>query len=36
LNVAEVAPAATATDAGAVNVVFVLVRATVAPPVGAA
>jgi hypothetical protein len=36
LKVAEVAPAATATDAGTVSVELVLVRVTVAPPVGAA
>jgi hypothetical protein len=36
LNVAEVAAADTVTDAGAVRVAFVLVSATLAPPVGAA
>ena len=36
LKVAEVAAAATVTDAGTVSVELVLVRATVAPPVGAA
>src|ERR1700678_143502 len=36
LKVAEVAPAATVTDAGTVSVELVLVRVTVAPPVGAA
>ena len=36
LKAAEVAPAATVTDAGIVRVVFVLVRVTIAPPVGAA
>ena len=35
LKVAEVAAAATVTDAGAVSVALVLVRVTVAPPVGA-
>jgi hypothetical protein len=36
LKVAEVAAAATVTDAGAVSVALVLVRLTTAPPVGAA
>ena len=36
LNVAEVAAAATVTDAGTVRVVPVLVNVTLAPPVGAA
>jgi hypothetical protein len=36
LKVAEVDPAATATDAGTVSAVFVLVNVTVEPPVGAA
>ena len=36
LKVAEVAAAATVTDAGAVRVALVLVRVTRAPPVGAA
>ena len=36
LKVAEVAAAATVTDAGAVSVALVLVRVTLAPPVGAA
>ena len=36
LKVAEVAAAATVTDAGTVSVVLVLVRVTAAPPVGAA
>jgi hypothetical protein len=36
LKVAEVAPAATVTDAGTVRVELVLVKVTVAPPVGAA
>jgi hypothetical protein len=36
LKVAEVAAAATVTEAGAVSVALVLVRVTVAPPVGAA
>jgi len=36
LKVTEVAAAATVTDAGTVSVALVLVRATVAPPVGAA
>jgi hypothetical protein len=36
LKVAEVAPAATVTDAGTVRVALVLVRVTAAPPVGAA
>jgi hypothetical protein len=36
LKVADVAPAATLTDAGTVSVELVLVRVTVAPPVGAA
>ena len=36
LKVAEVAAAATVTDAGAVRVALVLVRVTAAPPVGAA
>ena len=35
LKVAEVAAAATMTDAGTVKVELVLVRATTAPPVGA-
>jgi hypothetical protein len=35
LKVAEVAAVATVTDAGAVSVALVLVRVTVAPPVGA-
>ena len=35
LKVAEVAAAATVTDAGAVRVALVLVRVTSAPPVGA-
>jgi hypothetical protein len=35
LKAAEVAPAATVTDPGTVSVGFVLVRVTVAPPVGA-
>jgi hypothetical protein len=35
LNVAEVAAAATVTDAGTVRVKFVLARVTLAPPVGA-
>ena len=35
LNVAEVAAAATVTDAGTVRVALVFVRVTVAPPVGA-
>ena len=35
LNVAEVAAAATVTEAGTVRVEFVLVRVTLAPPVGA-
>jgi len=36
LNVAEVAPAATVTDAGTVNVVLLLVSVTALPPAGAA
>jgi len=36
LKVAVVAAAATATEAGTVSVALVLVRATAAPPVGAA
>jgi hypothetical protein len=36
LKVADVAPAATVTDPGAERVALVLVRATAAPPVGAA
>jgi hypothetical protein len=36
LNVAEVVPADTVTDAGTVRAAFVLVSATLAPPVGAA
>ena len=36
LNVTEVAAAATVTDAGTVSVPLVFVRATAAPPVGAA
>ncbi|HUI58056.1 MAG TPA: hypothetical protein VLY04_23945 [Bryobacteraceae bacterium] len=36
LNVAEVAPAATVTDAGTVTTVLLLVSATALPPVGAA
>jgi hypothetical protein len=36
LKIAEVAPAATVTEAGAVSVALVLVRVTAAPPVGAA
>ena len=36
LNVAEVAAAATVTDAGTVRAAFVFVSATKAPPVGAA
>src|SRR6202167_5842861 len=36
LKVAEVAAAATVTDAGTVRVALVLVRVTVAPPAGAA
>ena len=36
LNVAEVAAAVTVTDAGTVRVALVLVRTTLAPPVGAA
>ena len=36
LKVAEVAAAATVTEAGTVRVALVLVRATAAPPVGAA
>ena len=36
LKVAEVAAAATVSDAGTVSVALVLVRLTVAPPVGAA
>ena len=36
LKVAEVAAAATVTDAGTVSVALVLVRVTAAPPVGAA
>ena len=36
LNVAEVDAAATVTDAGTVSVALVFVRATAAPPVGAA
>jgi hypothetical protein len=36
VKVPEVAPAATVTDAGTVNVAFVLDNATLAPPVGAA
>jgi hypothetical protein len=36
LNVAEVAAAATVTDAGTVRVELVFVRVTLAPPVGAA
>ena len=36
LNVADMAAAATVTDAGAVSVALVLVRVTAAPPVGAA
>ena len=36
LKVAEVAAAATVTDAGTVSVGLVLVRVTAAPPVGAA
>ena len=35
LNVAEVAAAATVTDAGTVSVALVFVSVTVAPPVGA-
>jgi len=35
LNVAEVAPDATLTDAGTVRVAFVFVRVTFSPPVGA-
>jgi hypothetical protein len=35
LKVAEVAAAATVSDAGTVSVALVLVRVTVAPPVGA-
>jgi len=35
LKVAEVAAAATVTDAGTVSVALVLVRATVTPPAGA-
>ena len=35
LKVAEVAAAATVTDAGTVRVALVLVRVTLAPPVGA-
>ena len=35
MNVAEVAAAATVSDAGTVRVEFVLVNVTVAPPVGA-
>ena len=35
-NVADVAAAATVTDAGTVRVALVLVRVTLAPPVGAA
>jgi hypothetical protein len=36
LKLADVAAGATATDAGTVRVALVLVRVTVAPPVGAA
>ena len=36
MNVAVVAAAATVTDAGTVRVALVLVRVTLAPPVGAA
>ena len=36
MNVAEVAVAGTVTEAGTVSVVLLLVRVTVAPPVGAA
>ena len=36
LKVADVAVAATVTDAGTVRVEFVLLRVTLAPPVGAA
>ena len=36
MKVAEVAPAATATDAGTVNAAFVFDNATLPPPVGAA
>ena len=36
LNVAEVAPAATVTDDGTVNVVLLLVSVTALPPAGAA
>lgn len=36
LNVADVDPAATVTDAGTVKVVLVFVRVTALPPVGAA
>ena len=36
VKVAEVAAAATVTDAGTVSVALVLVRVTAAPPVGAA
>jgi hypothetical protein len=36
LKVADIAAAATVTDAGTVSVVLVLVRTTAAPPVGAA
>jgi len=36
LKVADVAAAATVTEAGTVSVVLVLVRVTMAPPVGAA
>jgi len=36
LKVADVAPAATAIDAGTVKTVLVLVRVTVLPPAGAA
>ena len=35
LKVAELAAAATVTDAGAVSIALVLVRVTAAPPVGA-
>jgi hypothetical protein len=36
LNVVEVAPAATVTEAGTVSTVLVFVRVTAAPPAGAA